>query len=85
MEQEQGEAGAARSRWTGSAKAGDEVRIQKSCPIPSTHCPALSGSEDIKAALPLPSEGPGLSKLKNRSQTPLPQSLAQGPLRQGPD
>lgn len=37
-----------------------EVRIQKSCHITS-HCPALFGSEDTEAALPLPSEGPGLS------------------------
>lgn len=40
-----------------------EVKSGSRNPVtsPPTQCPALSGSEDIKAALPLPSEGLGLS------------------------
>lgn len=40
-----------------------EVKSGSRNPVtsPPTHCPALSGSEDTEPALPLPSEGPGLS------------------------
>lgn len=49
-------------KWQGWEGAlGVKSGSRNPVPSPPTHCPALSGSEDIKAALPLPSEGPGLS------------------------